>query len=46
MRAVKGASGGETGHDMTTRHNACLVAAILLAVSAAHADCRGIAKTC
>ncbi len=39
MRAVKGASGGETGQDMTTRHNACVVAAtaMLLAVSTAQA---------
>ncbi len=34
MRAVKGGcSGGETGQDMTTRHNACVVAAILLCIS-------------
>ena len=38
MRAVTGASGGETGQDMTTRHNACVVGAILLAVSTAQAD--------
>ncbi len=39
MRAVKGASGGETGQDMTTRHNPCVVAAtaMLLAVSTAQA---------
>ncbi len=37
MRAVKGASGGETGQDMNTRHNACVVAAILLAVATARA---------
>ncbi len=28
MRAVKGASGGETGQDMNTRHNACVVVAV------------------
>ena len=37
MWAVKGASGGETEHDMTTQHNACVVAVILLAVSSAQA---------
>ncbi len=37
MRADQGASGGETGQDMNTRHNACVVAAILLAVSSAQA---------
>ncbi len=48
MRAVKGASGGETGQDMTTQHNACVVVAIgaLLAVATAQADCRAITKTC
>ena len=38
MRTVKGASGGETGQDMNTRHNACVVAAILLGVSTAQAE--------
>ncbi len=37
MRADQGASGGETGQDMNTRHNACVVVAILLAVSTAQA---------
>ncbi len=39
MRAVKGASGGETGQDMTTRHIARMAAVtvVLLAVSTAEA---------
>ncbi len=38
MRVDKGASGGEWGKTMTTRQNACVVVAILLAVSTAQAD--------
>ena len=38
MRAVKGASGGETEQGMTTRHNACVVVVILLGVSTAQAE--------
>ena len=46
MQAVKGASGGETGQDMTTRHNACVVAAtaMLLTVSTARADTIPVAQ--
>ena len=48
MRAVKGASGGEMGQDMTTRHNPCVVAttAMLLAVSTAQADTIHVDASC
>ncbi len=46
MRAVKGASGGETGRDMTTRHNACVVAAILLCISTTQADTIFVDASC
>ncbi len=38
MRTVKGASGGETEKDMNTRHNACVVVAIVTLFSTAQAD--------
>ncbi len=38
MRAVKGASGGETEKDMATRHNAWMVVAIITLFSTAQAD--------